>query len=58
MGFYGKVINYFTKAFSKFKVGNTTLEPQDSDSVLNLTGDNWIVLEGKNNTIEYKHGVP
>jgi hypothetical protein len=57
MGFYGKVINYLSKAFSKIKINNKTLQATSYDEVLEMNGDNWIVLEAadKGNIISYSH---
>ena len=44
MGFYGKVINYLTKAFSKIKINNKTIQASSFDDTLEFKGDNWIQL--------------
>ena len=57
MGFYGKVINYLAKAFSKFKIGNITIQAGDQGDAVELCGDNWISVTGdaENKTISYTH---
>lgn len=57
MGFYGKVINYLSKAFSKIKVNNKTLQAGSYDDALEFTGDEWIKLSADEQTklISIKH---
>lgn len=50
MGFYGKVINYLSKAFSKIKVNNKTLQADSYDDALEFTGDEWIKLSADEQT--------
>jgi hypothetical protein len=36
MGFYGKIINYLTKAFGKISVNNKVIQAVDYDDTLNM----------------------
>lgn len=59
MGFYGKVINYLSKAFSKIKIGNNTIQATGYDDTLEMRGDNeWIKASNDGNTIIYEHLTP
>ena len=58
MGFYGKVINYLTKAFGKIRVNNKTIQATDYDDTLLMQGDHWIVLDAENKTVTFKHETP
>lgn len=55
MSFYGKVINYLTKAFGKISVNNvqsqnpnSILAAKDYDDQLEIQSDNWINISVKN----------
>lgn len=58
MGFYGKVINYLTKAFSKIKIGTNIIQSTDFDDTLEMQGDNWIKLSAQDKKITYAHTNP
>lgn len=58
MGFYGKVINYLTKAFSKIKIGTNIIQSTDFDDTLEMQGDNWIKLSAQDKVIKYEHTNP
>jgi hypothetical protein len=59
MGFYGKVINYLSKAFSKIKIGNNTIQATSYDDTLEMRGDDkWIKASNDGNTIIYEHLTP
>lgn len=57
MGFYGKVINYLSKAFSKIKVNNKTLQASSYDDTVEFRGDDWIKLSAakQTNIIVFNH---
>lgn len=57
MGFYGKVINYLSKAFSKIKINNKTIQATSYDDALEFAGDEWIKLSADEQTklINIKH---
>lgn len=58
MGFYGKVINYLTKAFGKISVNNKIIQATDYDDELMMHGDDWIALDTESKTISFTHEEP
>jgi hypothetical protein len=64
MGFYGKVINYLTKAFAKIKIGTGANAPvisaKEYDDTLTLIGDSHIILtpDAENNKLTFSHNEP
>lgn len=45
MGFYGKVINYIAKGFSKFKIGNKNIEATEANSEVEFIGKDGVTLD-------------
>lgn len=58
MGFYGKIINYLTKAFSKININNKTIQAEEYDDTLTMQGDDWISLDAQDKTILITHESP
>ena len=58
MGFYGKVINYLSKAFNKIKINNEVIQATGYDDELEIHADKWIDLKlnADNNSINIMHG--
>jgi hypothetical protein len=58
MGFYGSVINYLTKAFSKIKIGNKIVQATNYEDEVIMQGDSWISLDAQDTTVLVEHAAP
>ena len=58
MGFYGKVINYLSKAFNKININNKIIQATDYDDELTMQGDDWISLDAQDKTVLIAHKSP
>lgn len=60
MSFYGKVINYLTKAFSKIKVGSVEISAKEYDDTLTFIAGDSITLKSDtdNRSVTFAHDSP